>query len=70
MERRTQSDSKKFKMATVCLFKNLFEYWNNILDKQSDEEHFCENQVPISLFISEISQFKTLNIKNSKWPPN
>ena len=45
----------------------LYEYCNNIICVESDEEHFSEKQMSISFIINEISQFK--KIKNSKWPP-
>ena len=48
---------KKFKMATMSLFTNLFENCNNMNCVESDEEHFSENKISISFFITEISQF-------------
>ena len=46
-------------MAAISLFMNLnlFENCNNIICLEYDEEHFSENQISISFFITEISQF-------------
>ena len=45
-------------MAAISSLMKLVDNCSNIIGVESDEEHFSENQISISSFITEIRPFK------------